>query len=77
VFWLDSYTIAHVVSNSEKNVQELYAIPVNMEITSGKITDITPGTPALVGTLPTSPNSPASNFVYRTGAQTLVYEYLS
>jgi hypothetical protein len=48
-----------------------------MEITSGTITDITPGTPALVGTLPTSPDSPASNFVYRTGAQVLVYKYLS
>jgi hypothetical protein len=72
VFWLDSYTIAHVVSNNEDKVQELYAISVKVETQANAMSNITPESPVLVGKLPTSPDSPASNFVYRSGAQALV-----
>jgi hypothetical protein len=72
VFWLDSRTLGHVVVDKDKNVQELYAISVKYE-TEGATTSIaTPDSPVLVGKLPTSPSSPAANFVYNTESESLV-----
>lgn len=67
VFWLDSRTVGHAVSVEDDNVQELHAISVKVETQS-----IIPEPSQLIGKLPTTAKSPASNFVYRPGAQALV-----
>jgi hypothetical protein len=72
VFWLDSHTIGHVVSNDEEKVQELYAISVKVETQSETIKAFTPESPVLIGKLPTSPDSPAGNFIYRPNVEALV-----
>jgi hypothetical protein len=66
VLWLDSRTVGHAVSAEDGNVQDLHAISVKIEAQS-----ITPEPSQLIGKLPTSAKSPASNFVYRPGAQAL------
>jgi hypothetical protein len=75
VFWLDARTVGHVVASEDETVQELYAVSVKVEAETegGAAVLSTPEPPTLVGHLPTSPGSPAGNFVYRPAAGALVF----
>jgi len=66
-FWLDSYTVGHVVAGEEGKGQELYTISVKLEAQSLTA----PGPPALAGTFPAGTS--VSNFRYSSDGKRLVF----
>ena len=65
-FWLDSYTVAHVVSSNDDKYQELYTISVKFD-TQG----LTAQSPELVGTFPAG--AQVQNFRYSRHASRLIF----
>ena len=66
-FWLDSYTVGHVLPAEEGKGQELYAISVKVEEQS--VTS--PKSPLLVGSFP--PGTTVGDFKYSKDAKRLVF----
>jgi hypothetical protein len=71
-FWLAPRVIAHVVSNEQTKVQDIYAISVQFETesSSDKAKIATPDPPVLIGSFPTSTSD---NFRYIPESGVLVF----
>lgn len=70
-FWLSPRVIAHVVSNEETKVQDIYVISVEFETESpGPVKIATPEPPVLIGSFPTSSSD---NFRYIPESGVLVF----
>jgi hypothetical protein len=65
-FWLDSRTIAHVVTNEQTKVQDIYTISILFDAGSELVTN----SPSLIGSIPTTTST---NFRYIPGSDYLVF----